>query len=83
MVHPKQTAADQVRAVLCSVVSYEPDEITDDRTLYSLHADELEVDEIAVRLEIEFGVRIGADAVSGDTTVAELIATVVGRLEAA
>jgi acyl carrier protein len=67
-------AAEHVRGIVAGVADLDPDEVTDDASLYDdLQVDSLHKLEILVRIERDFGVRLTDVQAAGLATVGDAV----------
>lgn len=84
MSSPLQTTIlDRVRAVLSRVTGFPLSDITAETSLESLGADELDLIDIAIELEDQFGCQLDENEMHQAGTAGELCALVESKREAA
>lgn len=74
------TPADRTRRILRDVLGVSEDQIKPEVTMESLRADSLDVVEIIMTTESEFGIEISDDETAACTTVGDWIKLVEGRV---
>jgi len=69
----KQDTFDKVAVIIAEKLSIDPSSIKDESTLQDLGADSLDIVEIIMRLEEQFGIQIKDEQAEGLETVGDVV----------
>jgi acyl carrier protein len=78
----REVVLANVIRIVADQFGFHDDEVTEDTTLDSLNADELDKTELAMEFENEFEIEISEDEEESMSSVGQLVDLVMGKLEA-